>query len=58
MVDLCGAIVAMIGVIGIFDARAITKKWFSFGDQNQATKYLKLIGFILTIIGSITILYI
>lgn len=45
----------MLGVILIYDARPITKKAFGFGDQNDATMGLKLIGFLISIIGAILI---
>ena len=41
-----------IGVICIFDARVLTSKLFSFGDQNEATMGLKIVGVIFCIIGS------
>lgn len=50
-----GIVLAMVGVILIFDARPITKKMFGFGDQNDATLGLKLIGFVISIIGSILV---
>jgi len=48
---ILGAIIALIGVILIYDARPITKKLFSFGDQNEGTKGLKIIGFLFIIVG-------
>ena len=45
----------MCGVILIFDARPITKKMFGFGDQNDATLGLKLIGFVISLIGTIMV---
>lgn len=60
MIELIITIIAillmMIGIIMIYDARKLTKKWFSFHDQNEGTKWLKIGGFILSIIG-IFILY-
>ena len=53
---LISFIVIMVGVIMIFDARKLTKKWFSFHDQNEGSKWLKIGGFILAIIG-ILVLY-
>lgn len=41
-----------LGVVCIFDARVITKKVFSFGDQNEGSMGLKILGFILAIIGA------
>ena len=53
---LISFIVIIVGVIMIFDARKLTKKWFSFHDQNEGSKWLKIGGFILAIIG-ILVLY-
>ena len=52
---ILGIVLLMFGVILIFDARPITKKMFGFGDQNEATIGLKIIGFIVNIIGLILI---
>jgi len=49
-------IIIMLGVIMIYDARKQAKKWFSFHDQNEGTKWFKIGGFILSIIG-VLILY-
>lgn len=49
-------IILMIGVILIYDARTITKKIFSFGDQNEATLTLKIIGFFMSTIAGFLIL--
>ena len=35
-----------IAVIMIFDARRLTKKLFSFSDQNNGSKWMKLGGFL------------
>lgn len=51
IVIVVGMILVLIGVIMIFDARIITKKLFSFGDQNEGVLGLKIVGFTLTIIG-------
>lgn len=48
---LLGLTLALIGVILIYDARIITKKIFSFGDQNEASMGLKILGFILSMAG-------
>ena len=50
------ALIALVGVILVYDARTITKKHFGFGDQNEATDGLKIIGYIVSIIGGL-ILY-
>ena len=55
IVDLIGAIIVMLGVILIYDARPITKKLFSFGDQNEGTLGLKIIGYVISLIGAILV---
>ena len=56
IIRLIGAILALIGVIMIYDARILTKKLFGFGDQNDATAGLKILGFIILVIAGL-ILY-
>ena len=46
-------ILITLGVVCIFDARLITKKVFSFGDQNEGSMGLKLLGFIFAISGAL-----
>ena len=55
IIFLIGTILAMFGVILIYDARPITKKMFSFGDQNEATLGLKIVGFIISFVGCIIV---
>jgi hypothetical protein len=52
-----GIIVSLLGVIMIYDARPITKKMFSFGDQNEGALGLKLVGFIIAIIGALVVYF-
>ena len=53
IIKLIAAIMVLLGVIMIFDARVITKKFFGFGDQNEATSGFKILGFIIIIIASL-----
>ena len=48
---ILGLIFALVGVVLIYDARKITKNRFSIQDINEGTKYLKIFGFILTLLG-------
>ena len=52
-----GIAIATIGVVMIYDARPITSKFFSFGDQNEASLGLKMIGFIVNVIGALLIIF-
>lgn len=52
-----GLLLAMVGVIMVYDARILTKKLFSFGDQNEASWGLKILGFIIAIIGGLIVFF-
>lgn len=54
---LIGLLLAIAGVICVYDARLITKKFFGFGDQNEASMGLKILGFIIAIIGGLIIYF-
>lgn len=51
ILKLIGAIIVLIGVVLIYDARIITKKLFNFGDQNEATSGFKILGTAISIVG-------
>ena len=53
---LIGVLISLFGVVLIYYARTITNKIFSFGDQNEASLGLKMIGFILCIVGALIII--
>ncbi len=57
IVNFIGLILALVGVIMVYDARILTKKFFGFGDQNQAAWGLKILGFIIAIIGALIIYF-
>ena len=40
-----------VSVVMIFDARKITTKFFSFSDQNNGTKWMKIGGLVVFLIG-------
>ena len=46
-----GAILSIIGVIFIFDARIVSEKYFSMQDTNTAITGLKIMGFIMIILS-------
>ena len=52
-----GAIIALFGVILIYDARILTKKLFGFGDQNEATSGLKILGVMISLVGTLIIYF-
>ncbi len=56
IITIVGIILMMLGTIMIYDARKLTTKWFSFYDKNEGSKWLKIGGFVLFVIG-ILVLY-
>lgn len=55
IIKLIALLIILLGVILVYDARILTKKIFSFGDQNEASSGLKMLGWILSIIGLLII---
>lgn len=56
IIKFIAIVVILVGVILIYDARPITKRYFGFGDQNEGADGLKIWGFIIAVIGGL-ILY-
>lgn len=52
-----GLVLSTIGVISVYDAREIAAKLFGFGDKNEATAGLKILGFIMAMIGVLIIYF-
>lgn len=58
ILTIVGLLILLCGVTMIFDARLLTKRFFGFGDQNEASNGLKILGFLVSIIGSLIIYFI
>lgn len=50
-------LIILCGVILIYDARILTKKFFSFGDQNEGSAGLKFLGAVLVLIGGVALYF-
>lgn len=57
IVRLIGLAIVLLGIILIYDARIITKSFFGFGDQNDASSGLKILGFIIAVIGGLIVYF-
>ena len=57
IIRLLCLIMILLGVILIFDARSITKQFFSFGDQNEGSSGLKILGFIVVMVSGIVLMF-
>ena len=55
---LIGVLIVLLGIIMIYDARILKKKFFGFGDQNDASSGLKILGFIIAIVGGLIIYFV
>ena len=53
ILKLIAVLILLGGVILIYDSRILTKKFFGFGDQNEGTMGLKIIGFFAVIVGGL-----
>lgn len=54
---ILGIVFAVSGVILLYDARDLSKKLFGFGDQNEATTGLKILGFFVAMVGTLIIYF-
>ena len=52
-----GVVMATVGTVMIYDARILTKRFFSFGDQNDASLGLKILGFLIAIGGALLVFF-
>lgn len=57
IIKLIGVVLVLLGIVLVYDARMLTKKFFSFGDQNDASQGLKILGFILAIVGGLIVYF-
>lgn len=56
IVKLLGAILMLLGVILIYDARVIVNEYFKKDKQNDYTRKSKILGTVLGVCGGIMIL--
>lgn len=52
-IQLIGSVIALVGVILVFDGRRVAKKYFDYGEENIATTSVKSLGFIIAVIGAV-----
>lgn len=57
IIKLVGLLMVLTGVILIYDARILTKRFFGFGDQNEGSSGLKILGFLISILGGVIIYF-
>ena len=57
LLTIFGLVITAFGIVMVYDARILTKRFFGFGDQNEATLGMKMVGFIITIIGAFIVYF-
>ena len=55
IIKIIGLIIVALGVIGVYDARDLSQKFFSNSDKNTSAKTLRIFGFIIAIIGAVIV---
>lgn len=58
IVNIIAAIILCTGVVLVFDARRIARKFFTMKNRNETTLILKNIGVLCMIISSLIFIYI
>lgn len=56
IVKLLGAIIILIGVVFIYDARILVKEYFKNENQNDYSKKAKILGVLLSVCGGIILM--
>lgn len=56
VLKLIGLVILAIGVVCVYDARKITKKFFSSSKINETTRSVKVVGFIVSVVGCVLVL--
>lgn len=56
ILKVIGLLIIAIGVVCIYDARRLTRKFFSTSDINSAVRTLKIVGYIVAILGGVLVI--
>ncbi len=55
ILNCIGLIILAVGIVCVYDARKITHKFFSTSDINESTGIVKIVGAVVSVVGSIII---
>ena len=56
VLKLIGVIIIALGVVCVYDARKLVNKFFSTSDTNSAVRTMKIVGFVVAIIGGVLVI--
>ena len=54
--NIIGSSIALVSTCIALDARRLVKKYFNFGEENNASMGLKIVGLIIIFIGGLILL--
>ena len=56
VLKLIGVIIIALGIVCVYDARKLVNKFFSTSDTNSAVRTMKIVGFVVAIIGGVLVI--
>lgn len=56
ILKLIGLVIMAVGIVCIYDARKLTKSFFSTSDTNTAARTMKIVGFVVSVVGGILVI--
>jgi hypothetical protein len=57
ILKIIGALIALIGIIMVYNSRYLVKKYFNYGEENTATLGMKMFGLVAALIGGFIIYF-
>ena len=55
VLSVIGALIVLLGLFLCLDSRRLVKKYFNFGEENNAVLGMKILGFAIVIVGGIVL---
>ncbi len=57
VLKIFGALLALCGAFVLFDARRLVKTYFDYGEENNATTGMKVLGFFVLAVGGVLMIF-
>ncbi len=55
VLKIIGLIIVSVGIVCVYDARRLTKRFFNKSDTNEVTEKMKKIGALVSIVGGVLV---
>lgn len=52
ILQIIGALVVLVGLCIALDSRRLVKKYLNFGEENSAVMGMKIMGFVIIVVGA------